>query len=66
MTLRVYVCFIEFYVFVFYEIDVGDPKILYQHTLIGNIWVRIHVGPTRVPKVGPKLGAQNEKAVPID
>ena len=28
-TLYVLACFVDFYVFIFYEIDVGGPKIIY-------------------------------------
>ena len=36
-TLRVFACFVEFYVFVFYEIHVRGPKLIYFHVLVGNI-----------------------------
>ena len=47
MTLCDYVCFVEFYEFFLDEIDVTGPKIVYNHLSIGNVWVRLHVRPTR-------------------
>ena len=38
-TLCVYVCFVEFYVFVFDETHVVGPKIARKHILIGNVGV---------------------------
>ena len=37
--LHVYVCFVEFYVFVFDETHVVGPKIAREHILIGNVGV---------------------------
>ena len=37
LTLRVYVCFVRFYVFVLDETHVVGPKIVYEHILVGNV-----------------------------
>ena len=37
MTLCVLVCFVEFYVFVFDEVDMRGPKIVYRHIRVGNV-----------------------------
>ena len=39
-TLCVLACFVEFYVFVFDEIDMGGTKLLYNHIRVGNLRVR--------------------------
>ena len=53
MTFYIYSCVVNFYVFFIDEICVVGPKIVYKHILIGNVQVRLHVGPTRGPRGGP-------------
>lgn len=36
MTLCVYACFVEFYVFVLDEMDVVGPKLVYEHVWVAN------------------------------
>ena len=36
-TLCVYVCFVEFYVFISDEIYVRGPKLVYEHVLYGKV-----------------------------
>ena len=54
-TLRVYVCFIVFDVFVLHETHVLGLKHVYDNIWVGNVHVRIHIGPTRGPKGEPLL-----------
>ena len=49
-TLRVYVYFIEFNVFVLDENHVRGTKHRYDHIYVGKFWVKIHVRPTRGPR----------------
>ena len=53
MTLCVLICFIKFYVFIFYEIDVGGPNIVYDHIPVGNVWVKFLKDQPRVLEEGP-------------
>ena len=59
MTMFVYVSFVEFYMFVFYETHVVGPKLLYKHIWGRNVHVRLHRGPKRVPKGGHQLRDQH-------
>ena len=54
MTLRVYVYFVEFYVFVLDETKVVGTKLVCKHIWVGNIHVQLHLGPARGPKGGPQ------------
>ena len=40
-TMCVLACFVEFYVFIFDEIDRGDPKLVYEHILVGNVQEKV-------------------------
>ena len=52
-TLFVYVCFIEFYVFVLNEIPVRGHKIVYKHIRVGNVQVKVPKDQPRVLEEGP-------------
>lgn len=73
-TLRVYLCFIEFYMFVLDETHVVCPKLVYEHIWVGKVWVRLHIGPTRGPTRGPQhwsstlpsSGNRRPKRWPVD
>ena len=58
MTLCVELCFIEIYVFIFEETHVVGYKIMFIYVWFGNVWVRLHVGPARAPKLGPQPRAE--------
>ena len=62
--LCVYACSVEFYVFVLDENHVVGPKLVCEHIWVGNVRVRLHIGPTRGSKGGPQLGAQHCQVVP--
>ena len=40
-TLCVLECFVEFYVFILDEIGVKDPKLVYDHIRVKNVWVNV-------------------------
>ena len=60
----VYVSLFKCYVFVLDENHVGHPILVYVHVWVGNDWIRLYVGSTKVPRGGPQLGAQHCQAVP--
>ena len=39
--LCVLVCFVEFYVFIFDEIDVRGPTNVFKHISVGKVWVKL-------------------------
>ena len=41
MTLCVLVSFVEFYVFIFDEIDVRGPTNVFKHISVGKVWVKL-------------------------
>ena len=49
MTLCVYTCFVEFYVFVMDKTHVVGPKLVYDHIWVVNVQVRLHIVPTKGP-----------------
>ena len=58
-TLSVYVCFLEFYVFVLGEIHVIWSKLIHDHFWVGNIQENFPKDHPRVLEEGPKVGAQD-------
>ena len=48
-TLCVYVCFVNFYVFVLDQNHVVGPKLVYKHIWVGNLRIGLHIGPRKGP-----------------
>ena len=61
MTLCVLMCFVEFYVLVFDEIDVRDPKLVYKNIWVGNVRPNIPKDQPRVFEDGPIIWAKTAK-----
>ena len=59
MCLCALVCFIEFYVLVFDEIDVIYPKVVYEHIRVRNFWETILKVQPMVLEEGPILVAKS-------
>ena len=66
MTLCVYACFVEFYVFVLYNIHVMDPKIIYDYVRVEKFWENIPKDHPRVLEEGPKVGAKTVQDNPTN
>ena len=57
MTLCVYACLVEFYMFVFGKIHLRGPEIIYNNVWIKNVQEIILKDHPRVLEEGPKVGA---------
>ena len=49
MTLCVYVCFVEIYIFVLIEVHVRGVKLIEYHIWFGNFWENYTEGPSKGP-----------------
>ena len=64
MTLCVLACFVEFYVLFSDEIDMGGPKLVYNHTQVRNVRENIVKDQPRVLEEGPINVAKPTKSSP--
>ena len=55
ITLCVLVCFVEFYVFLLDEIDVGGPKLVYDHIQVRKVREKVTKDQPRVLEDGPSM-----------
>ena len=66
ITFCVYACFVDFYVSVLDEIDVGGPKLISDHVWVGNIRANIPKDHLEVLEEGSKVGAKTVQDSPTN
>ena len=65
MTLFVYACFVEFYIFVLDEIHMRGAKLEYGYDLVGNVWANIPKDHPRVLEEGSKITFKDAQTMKV-